>query len=43
MLITRKGCCGRYNIMITNLDVEADRHREEEYCLYKKMEVVEYV
>lgn len=39
MLITRKGCCGRYNIMITNLDVEADRHREEEYCLYKKMEV----
>jgi epoxyqueuosine reductase QueG len=36
MLITKKGCCGRYNTIVTNLDVEPDSPVEEEYCLYKK-------
>ena len=36
MLITKKGCCGRYNTIVTNLDVEPDAPLEEEYCLYKK-------
>lgn len=35
MLITEKGCCGRYSSVVTNLNVEADSPLEEEYCLYK--------
>ncbi len=36
MLITKSGCCGRYNTIVTNLNVEPDAPVEEEYCLYKK-------
>lgn len=36
MLITPEGCCGRYNTVVTNLDVEPDSPVKEEYCLYKK-------
>lgn len=36
MLITEKGCCGRYCSLITNLPMEADKISEEENCLYKK-------
>lgn len=36
MLITKKGCCGRYNTIVTNLKVEPDKPLEEELCLYKK-------
>lgn len=36
MLITEKGCCGRYCSVITNLPIEADKILEEENCLYKK-------
>jgi len=36
MLITKQGCCGRYNNIVTNLDVIPDRPLEEELCLYKK-------
>ena len=35
MLITKKGCCGRYNTIVTDLDVEPDHPVEGEYCLYK--------
>ncbi len=35
MLITPEGCCGRYNTVVTNLDVEAGRPMEKELCLYK--------
>ena len=36
MLITKHGCCGRYNNIVTNLDVVPDEPIQEEYCLYKK-------
>ena len=36
MLITPKGCCGRYNTIITNLDAEPDRPMQQELCLYKR-------
>lgn len=36
MLITKKGGCGRYTTIVTNLDVKADSPIEEELCLYKK-------
>ena len=36
MLITKQGCCGRYNTIVTNLDVEPDHPVDGEYCLYKK-------
>lgn len=36
MLITRRGCCGRYNTLVTNLQLEPDQPVKEEYCLYKK-------
>lgn len=36
MLITKHGCCGRYNNIVTNLDVEPDAPLTEELCLYKK-------
>lgn len=36
MLITKKGCCGRYNTVVTNLKVEPNRPQIDEYCLYKK-------
>ncbi|GEP67241.1 epoxyqueuosine reductase [Clostridium beijerinckii] len=36
MLITSVGCCGRYNTIVTNLDVKADSTLKEELCLYKK-------
>ncbi|MBP2632283.1 MAG: iron-sulfur cluster-binding protein [Firmicutes bacterium] len=35
MLISKKGCCGRYSTVVTNLDVVPDKPMEEEYCLYK--------
>ena len=36
MLITKKGCCGRYSTLITNLDIKPDRPLEQELCLYKR-------
>lgn len=36
MLITRKGCCGRYGTIVTDLPVEPDQPLKEEYCIYKK-------
>lgn len=36
MLITKSGCCGRYNTIVTNLDVKPDQPLTEEYCIYKK-------
>lgn len=36
MLITKYGCCGRYNAIVTNLDIEADRPLTTELCLFKK-------
>lgn len=36
MLITKNGCCGRYNSVVTDLDVEPDAPLQEELCLYKK-------
>jgi len=36
MLITEHGCCGRYNNIVTDLDVIPDEPLKEEYCLYKK-------
>ena len=36
MLLTRRGCCGRFSTVITNLDLEADQPLTEEFCLYKK-------
>lgn len=35
MLITKKGCCGRYSTVVTNLDVVPDTMLDREYCLYK--------
>lgn len=35
MLLTRQGCCGRFSTVVTNLDIEANRPIEGEYCLYK--------
>lgn len=35
MLITEKGCCGRYSTVITNLDVEPDEPHTEERCKFK--------
>ena len=36
MLITKIGCCGRYGTIVSNLDVEPDSQRGEEYCIDKK-------
>lgn len=36
MLITDRGCSGRYNAIVTNLDVEPDQPKDEESCLFKK-------
>lgn len=36
MLITPKGCCGRYNTIITDLDITPDKPVQGEYCLYKE-------
>ena len=36
MLITNKGCCGRFGSVIANIPVEPDCIAEEERCLYKK-------
>ena len=35
MLITKDGCCGRYNSIVADNPVGADKHLEEENCLYK--------
>lgn len=36
MLITDKGCSGRYNCIVTNLDVETGSPKKEDACLYIK-------
>lgn len=36
MLITRKGCCGRFYSLVTDLDVPADVLETEERCLFKR-------
>ena len=36
MLISEKGCCGRYGSAIANIPVEPDKVIEEERCLYKR-------
>ncbi len=35
MLITEKGCCGRYNSIVTDLPVRPDQMLKQENCLYK--------
>ncbi|MDW8801924.1 epoxyqueuosine reductase [Clostridium sp. A1-XYC3] len=35
MLITNKGCCGRFGTIITSLEVEKTERKEKESCLYK--------
>ena len=35
MMITKDGCCGRYNSIVANIPVEPDHHLTEENCLYK--------
>lgn len=37
MLITKKGCCGRINTVVTNLDVLPDSPMKEDLCLYKRL------
>ena len=36
MLISEKGCCGRYGSVIADIPVEPDQILTEERCLYKK-------
>lgn len=36
MLITSKGCAGRLNAIITDLDITPDQIQQEEACLFKK-------
>ena len=36
MLITEKGCCGRYGSVVTNLRVDWNKPLQEELCLYKR-------
>lgn len=36
MLITKRGCCGRFSTIVTNLDITPDDPVKDEYCLYKK-------
>ena len=36
MLISEKGCCGRYGSVVVDISVESDRILTEERCLYKK-------
>lgn len=36
MLITEKGCAGRCNTVVTDLEVEPDSPQKEEACLYKR-------
>ena len=36
MLISEKGCCGRYGSVVADLPVEPDQILKEERCLYKK-------
>ncbi|MCD8554659.1 hypothetical protein [Seleniivibrio sp.] len=36
MLITKKGCCGRYNSIVTNVETEHGKPQTEENCLYKR-------
>ena len=35
MLITEKGCCGRFGSVITTMPFEADKRPGREYCLFK--------
>ena len=36
MLITEKGCCGRFYSIVTSMALPVDGPCREEYCLYKK-------
>lgn len=36
MLITARGCCGRFSTIVTTLPVMPDEPMQEELCLYKK-------
>jgi len=36
MLITRKGCAGRYGSVIVSYDITPDKRTDEEYCVYYK-------
>lgn len=36
MLITDKGCTGRYGSIVTNLEIEPDKRPDTEYCMYKR-------
>ena len=35
MLITEKGCCGRYNSIVADIPVEPGHRKEQENCMYK--------
>lgn len=43
MLITNVGCCGRYNTIVTNLDVKADSPLKKNFACIKRMGAVVYV
>lgn len=36
MLITKKGCCGRYSSIVTDFETEHGSPLKEEYCLFKR-------
>ena len=36
MLISERGCCGRYGSVIADIPIEPDQIQREERCLYKK-------
>lgn len=36
MLITEKGCAGRYGSVIISCDIQPDEIPDEEYCIYRK-------
>jgi epoxyqueuosine reductase QueG len=35
LLITAKGCCGRFGSLVTNLDVRPSERSDRESCLYR--------
>lgn len=39
MLITKEGCCGRYNSIVADIPVQQKERPTEENCLYKSKEI----
>ncbi len=38
MLITERGCCGRFGSLITNAKIKSTKRPQKEFCLYKHNE-----